>query len=178
MKTFNLVAATLLTALVVGALGCGGKKTPPDMPKLQPTTITIVQEGTPVDGATVQLFKPDDLNYKWIVGGRTDAEGQCVVKTNGEYKGAPEGDFVVVVYKSTVTESETRKNVPQPTDLAEVAEWSAKVAEEERQIDEIDLKYKKVDTTDLTISIKAGKNEQTFDVGEKISIDTTPEQMF
>ena len=36
------------------------------------------------------------------------------VVTLGKFVGAPEGDFSVVVYKTIRTESETRKNVPQP----------------------------------------------------------------
>ena len=141
------------------------------MPKLQPTTIIITQEGAPCAEANVQLIKKDDLNYKWLAGGTTDASGRCVIKTLGKFVGAPEGDFSVVVYKTIRTESETRKNVPQPTDPAEAQAWVAKVAEEEKETDEIDPKYKKFNTTDLTISIVKGKNEQTFDVGPKVSIE-------
>lgn len=104
----------LISAPILAFCGCGGEKTPPDMPKLQPTSITIVQEGTPVEGASVQLQKKDDLAYKWFAGGVTDAQGVCVIRTLGKYNGAPEGDFQVVVYKTTRTESETRKNQPSP----------------------------------------------------------------
>ncbi len=161
-----------LLALPLAALcGCG-EKTPPDMPKLFPTSITITQEGAPVEGASVQLLKKDDLNYKWLAGGVTDATGVCVVKTMGKYNGAPEGAFQVVVYKTVRTESETRKNQPQPPqDPKEAQEWVKKVAEEEKEFEEIDPKYKKVDKTDLTITIASGKNEQTFDVGAKVQVE-------
>ncbi|MBQ9874460.1 MAG: hypothetical protein IJM30_08340 [Thermoguttaceae bacterium] len=169
MRRALIVAALAIPLLTLAS--CGGRKTPPDMPKLQPTTITITQEGAPVEGANVQLVKKDDLNYKWLPGGITDAQGVCVVKTQGLYPGAPEGDFQVVVYKTTRMESETRKNVPEPTNPAEAKEWIKKVAEEEKEYEEIDPKYKKYDQTDLTITIASGKNAQTFDVGAKVHIE-------
>ena len=169
MKTQYLL--TLLAAIALLLPSCSGQKTPPDMPKLYPTSILITQEGAPCADANVQLVKKDDLNYKWLAGGRTNAEGVCVVKTNGKYDGAPEGDFQVVVYKTTRTESETRKNVPQPQDPAEAQAWSAKVAEEEKEYEEIDPKYKKYDQTDLTITVASGKNEVTFEVGPKVQIE-------
>ncbi len=169
MRIKSIFAASLAASLLL-AVGCGGQKTPPDMPKLQPTTIVITQEGAPVEGASVQLVKPDDLNYKWLAGGVTDAQGRCEIKTHGQYKGAPEGEFAVIVYKTTVAESETRKNVPQPSDTKEAMAWNEKVASEEVATDEIDQKYKKADTTDLRITVKSGKNEETFDVGAKVSI--------
>ena len=171
MRFKSILTASSLAASLLLAVGCGGPKTPPDMPKLQPTTIVITQEGAPVEGASVQLVKPDDLNYKWFAGGLTDAQGRCEIQTHGKYKGAPEGEFAVVVYKTTTTESETRKNVPLPTDPVAGAEWSRKVAEEERVFEEIDPKYKKADTTDLRITVKSGKNEETFDVGEKVEVE-------
>ena len=170
MRVHSIFAAFAFAVSLAFAVGCGGQKTPPDMPKLQPTTIVITQEGAPVEGASVQLVKPDDLNYKWLAGGLTDAQGRCEIKTHGQYKGAPEGEFAVIVYKTTVAESETRKNVPQPTDAKEAMAWNEKVASEEVATDEIDQKYKKADTTDLRVTVKSGKNEETFDVGPKVSV--------
>ena len=166
---------SLALACVLGVFyGCGGPKTPPDMPKLHSTVIMIVQEGKPLADASVQLVKKDDLNYKWLCGGTTTADGKCVVKTLGKYNGVPEGDFTVLVYKTVVTESETRKNVEQPREPKEAQEWARKVAEEEKSFEYVDPKYKKYDTSDLTITIKAGKNEQTFEVGPQTEIEVKP----
>ncbi len=174
MIRFIVTKATILCAIAFLTLGCLGETTPPDMPKLQPTTITIVQEGAPCPDANVQLLKKDDLTYKWFAGGVTDSTGKCVIRTLGKYVGAPEGDFTVVVYKTVRNESETRKNTPEPTDPAEAQQWIKKVAEEEKEFDMIDVKYKKIDTSDLTISIVSGKNEQTFDVGPAVQIENKP----
>ena len=170
MRLKSILTASTLAASLLFAVGCGGQKTPPDMPKLQPTTIVITQEGAPLEGASVQLVKPDDLNYKWLAGGVTDAQGRCEILTHGKYKGAPEGEFAVIVYKTVKGESETRKNVPEPSDPKEAMEWNEKVAAEETATDEIDQKYKKADTTDLRVTVKPGKNEETFEVGPKVSI--------
>ncbi|MBR5757707.1 MAG: hypothetical protein IKX88_03815, partial [Thermoguttaceae bacterium] len=70
---------SLLVLPLAALCGCG-EKTPPDMPKLFPTSITITQEGTPVEGASVQLLKKDDLYYKWLAGGVTDATGVCTIR--------------------------------------------------------------------------------------------------
>ncbi len=171
MSRITFLRAALILGVAALTAGCLGQKTPPDMPKLQPTKITITQEGAPCVGASVQLLKKDDLTYKWLPGGVTDAMGVCVVKTQGQYNGAPEGDFTVVVRKTVRNESETRKNTPEPTDPAEAKEWIKKVAEEEKEFDYVDLKYKKVDTSDLTITITSGKNEATFEVGPAVEIE-------
>ena len=174
MRSKKMLGA-LASLCFLGVLcGCAGEKTPPDMPKLQSTIITITQEGKPLEGANVQLVKKDDLNYKWLCGGTTTADGKCVVKTLGKYNGVPEGDFTVLVYKTVVTESETRKNVEQPREPKEAQEWARKVAEEEKSFEYVDPKYKKYDTSDLTITIKAGKNEQTFEVGPQTEIEVKP----
>ena len=172
MTRTNVARALFATLAVVAVLasGCGGEKTPPDMPKLQPTTIIISQEGKPCADADIQLLKKDDPAYKWFAGGTTDATGACVIKTMGKYNGAPEGDFTVVVYKTVRTESETRKNVPQPTDPAEAQKWVKKVAEEEKEFDYVDVKYKRVETSDLMITVTSGKNEATFDVGPAVQV--------
>ncbi len=162
---------SLLVLPLAALCGCG-EKTPSDMPKLYPTTITITQEGAPLADASVQLLKKGDLTYKWLVGGTTDATGVCVMRTMGKYNGAPEGDFQVVVYKTVKTESATRKAQPNPPeDPTEAQEWAKKVDEEEKEIDYVNLKYKSVDTTDLTVSITSGKNEQTLDVGAPVEVE-------
>jgi hypothetical protein len=90
----------------------------------------------------------------------------------GKYNGAPEGTFQVVAYKTVKTESETRKAQPNPPDdPAEAQEWAKKVDEEEKEFDQIDQKYKKVDTTDLTITVASGKNEQSFEVGAPVNVE-------
>ena len=59
----------------------------------------------------------------------------------------------------------------QPTDPAEAREWIKKVAEEEKEFDYVDTKYKKVDTSDLTITVSRGKNAVAFEVGPEVKVE-------
>ena len=152
-------------------ISCSGVKKPDDLPDLFPTTITILQEGQPVADATVNLLP--EGNSKWFAGGKTDAQGKCIIRTQGKYDGTPAGKFNVVVYKTVTQESETRKQ-PEPTDPVEAKAYYDKIAKEEKIHDFIDLKYKKPTTTDLKLEITSGMNEQTYDVGKPVKIEFIP----
>ena len=156
------------------SVSCSKVQKPSDLPDLFPTTITIVQEGQPVEKATVNLLP--EGNSKWFAGGLTNAQGVCKVRTQGKYDGAPVGKYDVVVYKTSILESETRKQ-PVPSDPVEAKAYYDKVAKEEKFFDSIELKYKKPTTTDLKIEIVAGKNEQKFDVGKPVNIEFVPPLM-
>jgi len=78
--------------------GCGGEKFPPGMPKLYPATITVIQDGKPLDGAGVILLNVDP-SALWSVGGITDKDGTVKLRTEGRYNGAPLGKYKVSVEK-------------------------------------------------------------------------------
>ena len=61
MKRILLGSAFVLAALAA-AVGCG-PKLPDGMPKLNPTTITVIQDGKPLEGAMVSM-KPVDESIK------------------------------------------------------------------------------------------------------------------
>jgi hypothetical protein len=138
------------------------------MPKLYSSQITITQEGKKLDGATVILFNNDTSQSQWVVGGLTDRNGVCTLKTLGKFNGAPVGKYKVIVERIFVKESETAKQ-PVPTDQQAQEEYYAKIGNEEKRYDNVNLKYKLPTTTDLEIEIIAGKNEKTFDVGKAIN---------
>jgi hypothetical protein len=146
---------------------------PDGMPPLHPTKITIKQEGSPLAGATVSLVNAADPHYRWVVGGRTDANGLCQINTHGQYPGAPEGKYKVIVYKTITLESETRQQ-PIPSDTQAARAYYDKIATEEKSYDIVDIKYKKADTTDLEIEIKRGSNIQEFDVGRAVKQEFIP----
>lgn len=146
---------------------CGEEPIPQGMPKLYPSKITILQEGKKLDGATVTLFSDDPSQSQWVVGGLTDRNGVCTLKTLGKFNGAPAGKYKVTVEKISVKESEASKQ-PVPTDLQAQKEYYAKIRNEEKHYNNVNLKYKLLTTTDLEIEISTGKNEKTFDVGGAI----------
>jgi len=167
-KSFCVVYALILFFFVSCA---SDHDRPADLPKLIPTTITILQEGQPVVGATVNLI-PED-NSKWFALGLTDEKGVCKIRTHGKFVGAPTGKYVVVVYKTVTNESETRK-LPVPEDYAASQVYYAKVSEEEKTFDYVELKYKDEKTSDLRIEIGSSAISETFDVGKPVVIEFVP----
>lgn len=155
-----------LTAfLLLSFVSCGGQKKPDGMPPLHPTKITIVQENGPLEGATVTLVNADDPRFRWVVGGVTDAQGICQLKTHGNYQGVPVGKYKVLVQKSYSTGGSEPSGVPQPASVN---------TPEVKWFDTVDLKYKTVNTTDLEIGIKQGSNVQEFNVGAAVVEEIKP----
>ncbi len=83
-KLFALLGAVALTAVV----GCGGPKKPADLPELYPVKITVIQDGQPLEGASVMLNDPS-LKIRFVMGGQTDAQGVAEIKTDAQFPGAP-----------------------------------------------------------------------------------------
>ncbi|MDR2168711.1 MAG: carboxypeptidase-like regulatory domain-containing protein [Planctomycetaceae bacterium] len=148
-------------------VSCGGEPIPQGMPKLYPAKVTIVQAGKKLDGATVTLYNNDNPQSQWVVGGLTDSNGVCTLKTLGKFNGAPAGKYKVAVEKITITGKVTSKQ-PDMSDTKALEEYYEK-KNNEKYYNNVNLKYKLLTTTDLEIEIITGKNEKTFDVGEPIN---------
>lgn len=161
-KLFALLGAVALSAVV----GCGGPKKPADLPELYPVKITVIQDGQPLEGASVMLNDPS-LQVRFVMGGQTDAKGVAEIKTDAQFSGAPAGEFKVTIRKTTEPESAGEA----PIDSAERAEWEAKQAELANQMaDTVDLKFGDMAQTPETITVGPGGVEKTVDVGEKVNI--------
>lgn len=160
MKKAVLIA--LCALLAVASLGCGKKK-PDGMPDLEPTFITIVQDGAPLAEAMINM-KAEDASNKWTCGGRTDEKGVAAIVTHGQYKGVPVGKYKVSVNK---TIGEGTPPPPSPID-AESARVYQEYIDSGATYEEfyvVDKKFSIVDTTPLEIEVVKGKNEFTLDVG-------------
>ena len=96
--TINQIGLWFVAVAVLFLPGCSGENQPADMPRLYPIEITVIAEGAPVENAGIGLHSmtPD---FKWTVGGITDAQGKAVIVTHGRYIGAPEGEYAVTVEK-------------------------------------------------------------------------------
>lgn len=93
-------ASVSLAGLCLAVLGCSGDDRPTGLPDLAPVKIIIVQGGTPLEGASVQLI-PVESSNKWVSGGSTNALGEATIMTHGRYEGAPAGKYKVIVDKIT-----------------------------------------------------------------------------
>ena len=155
----------LLFAFVI-MTGCG-EKLPSGMPKLFPASITVTQEGEPLDGAMVLLIPEDSALQEWGPGGLTNASGVAVMRTNGKCKGAPLGK-----YKVTVTKTE-REPHPHP-------EWAdlpmndpnyrqfLRMAESLKAYNLVERDFGSRDRTPLQVEVASGQKSHSVDVGNKI----------
>ena len=92
----TITSLTLIVSLIFLFPGCGGDGgRPADMPPLFPVTITITQEGVPLEGATVTLHSSTPSTYGTATG-TTDSSGTARMRTYG-FNGAPAGEYVVTV---------------------------------------------------------------------------------
>lgn len=165
-KLFALLGAVALSAVV----GCGGPKKPADLPELYPVKITVMQDGQPLEGASVQLNDPS-LAVRFVMGGKTDAKGVAEIKTDAQFAGAPVGKFKVTISKEDIPELPADLQGPPPTDPTELAEYNAKLAEHSGSAcDTVDLKFKSMGTTPEEIEVTTSGVEKTVDVGEKVNI--------
>ena len=163
----SLIASFLAVTFFTGC----GEKLPDGMPKLYPTSITVIQESGPLEEALVQLFPEDGSNSQWGPSGITDASGVAEMKTNAKYKGAPLGK-----YKATVIKRE-REPHPNP-------EWASLPREDPnfqkfvqisrmlKLYDLVEPQFASVVKSPLLIEVTADQKEHTVDVGSKVKIET------
>lgn len=143
-----LLTFVLLVFLLLGPLGCSrGPQKPEGLPDLHPVTLTVIQDGKPLDGAIVSL-RPLDSSNHWGSNGLTDANGKAIIKTHGDFAGAPVGKYKVAVIKTEV-------------------ETSGKTSVSYNIINPV---YTTYDTTTLEIEVGTGSNETSLDLGEAVRI--------
>lgn len=149
----------ILVLLAVMQPGCKKDSRPEGLPDLYPFTIKILQEGSPVEGASVNLASTDPALMKWPCGGMTGADGVATMNTYG-FPGAPAGSFKVVVSK-TVEEGGAATDEESAQMMIEGQEISAQM------FDLIDPIYKFDTKTSLTVEVQASKSNAPveFEVG-------------
>ena len=89
--------------------GCGDKedaRRPKDMPKLYAVTITVTQEGKPLEGADVTLIAKTPATYG-VSSGETNASGEVKPRTYG-FVGVPAGEYLVTVNKAGLEGAQER----------------------------------------------------------------------
>lgn len=165
-KLFRIIIV-LMVAAPCFCSGCGGPKKPPGMPDLYPCIITITQGGSPLEGARVLLFPKTGGSNGWNTDGLTNAKGVAELKTNVDFKGAPAGEYVVMVSKTELSPGDAPDVAP--TDPVEFEKWhNIKLAEKRVRYNLVKPEFGDAKKTPHSITIAKGKNEATFDVGEAI----------
>jgi hypothetical protein len=160
-----------MTAVILPILfltGCQQKiSAPADLPRLSPCVITVTQDGTPLEDATVTLVSIGG-SKKWGPGAKTNASGVAEIYTNGFYKGAPAGKYKVIVGKTEVEPSKAPP-APGPEDPG-YDDWLKKYGNEVRPVYSlVEKKFTVADTTPLEVEIQEGKTLSTAaDIGKKV----------
>lgn len=160
------VLLILSLGILLFATGCQGKKRPQGFPKLYPASISVTQEGAPLDEAMLVLYSADG-SLPWIVSGITNKEGLAKLVTHGEYPGAPLGEFKVCVakyYRDPVD--------PEPVNPTDWKVWAKKMQENPpKQYLLVEEVYGETETTPLRVKIESGgKNHFDLDVGHSVRI--------
>jgi hypothetical protein len=152
-KPFHYVVVAL--CLCVPFLsGCNQSQRPKGLPNLHPCTINVTQNGNPVDDVSVQLISKEES--VWPVTGTTDTSGNAVLVTYGQFRGAPIGDYIVILSKR-LTETSTPAANEYVSGVTEVYSL-------------IDLKYTEPETSPLEMSVKKGRNTISFEIGQPVRV--------
>jgi len=137
------------------------------MPTPHPTVITVIQDGQPLEGASIALIPMESTN-SWNAGGMTDATGKASLLTLTKYDGVVPGKYYVIVTKNESDKSKITPPDPEtdPQGYAKYMDESGK--EQLASYDLIDPKFGKISPTAETVDVVAGKNEKTIDVGKAV----------
>ncbi len=131
------------------------------MPALYTTSVTVMMDGKPLDGAAVSLHAPGN---SWALGGQTNEKGVALIKTNGNYNGAPAGEYTVCVTKKRFEEGPTSQQ-PEPEGLGEKYAYRKRIAAERKEIPLVDLEFADPKTSQLKLTVSdKGKTNETLEV--------------
>ncbi len=163
--------SALVLTLILPFVLCGcGPDLPEGMPPLTPCELTVTQGGAPLVGATI-VFIPVEGTSQWNVVSITNETGIAAIKTNGQYDGAPAGNYKILVTKIE-QENNSGQAVPQPGEPGydeAVAKLGSRATVKQYFL--VDKKFSNPNTTPLTINI-SGKTpiKQNIDTGKAVKI--------
>ncbi|MDR3196824.1 MAG: hypothetical protein LBU34_03045 [Planctomycetaceae bacterium] len=164
LQTIYLFFLITIFSHIIFFIGCNqGRVRPPGLPKLYQCTINLTQQGVPLSGASVLLQPLSPVQDRtWTVSGFSDETGKVEIYTNGYFRGAPRGNFKVIITK-TETITPPFPDV-MPTDPRERAKLENMIENETKVYKVVADKFSKAETTPFELEIK-GNTEQIFDVG-------------
>ena len=164
-NTFQFAAIIVLLLLLAGIGGCGSPAKPDGLPTLYSCKITITQSGQPLDDAIVQ-FHGVNNSVPWTVSGVTNRAGIAAMKTQAQFAGAPEGEYIVTVTKKVQEKSQYPDSPPQDKEGAE-AWYDAKESEQLAVHEFVGPQFRSVRESSLRMTVTSNpkQNIETFEVG-------------
>ncbi|MBR2585454.1 MAG: hypothetical protein IKF77_08005 [Thermoguttaceae bacterium] len=160
-----LFSALALLLPVLMLSGCSGPVRPDGMPDLVKHTVTVTQDGQPVEGVHLTLFL-DGPGKNWPIFGDSDASGKVMFCTQStDFKGAPAGSYIVTAEKVEITPSQYDNVEVSGLEEAQMIEAKRR-AEYRPSYDLVNPELKTRETTTLTLSITAsGCDPATLELG-------------
>ena len=154
-------ASVVCIGVAIATAGCRPQRLKPaNLPTLIPVRVTVLQQSKPVTGAFVRLL-PADASVPWNCGATTGDNGVAIIKTLGEFDGAPEGD-----YKVLITKIETPRTAG--ADLSNATPRKEPVESDSFHV--IDPKYGAPNETTLEMKVAEGHSVASFDVGDPVRV--------
>ena len=147
-----------LSATLLLHAGCGGNNDagrPADLPQLFPVNITVTQEGTPLEGASVTLVATSST---YTPSGTTNASGVAAIQTYG-FPGAPAGEHAVLVTRVGI-EDQREEQTPE----------GETVMVGGRRFRYIDPQFSNAASTPHRITVSERGANETFEVGAPVRI--------
>ncbi|MCL2118808.1 MAG: hypothetical protein FWH27_10330 [Planctomycetaceae bacterium] len=175
IKQFRVLpyfATFLLIGVAFCSFGCSrGPKKPDGMPQLYLTEITVNSESGLVDDAIVSLYPADGSRTQWSSGARTNAQGVARIKTHGQFDGAPEGKYKVVV-KKTVAEGEAPPPMGVDAESQRIYDEYMSSGNTQKLFRVVDSQFDSAKTTPLEIEVSPQKlNASSVDIGATVKVE-------
>ncbi|MDR1142188.1 MAG: hypothetical protein LBL62_10880 [Planctomycetaceae bacterium] len=165
LLTSVLFSLCLLNLFLIS--GCNREpQKPPELPDLiADVQISVIQDGKPLEGASVTLIPLDAALTRWPIKGKTNTNGIAKLTTYGKFSGSPAGKFKVVVVKR-----EYLPNKQQTTPEGSVfqGEWK----EDLDYIDYVDPSLGLAEKTTIEIEISRDSSKHTVDIGKSVRLES------
>jgi len=153
---------SFLCGMALMLCGCRQEAPKPDgFPELYPVVLQIQQSGQPLADAHVVLYATETENSFWVSGGGTDASGNVVIRTHGNFEGCPAGQFKVCVSKTETEGDMTSPASPIPGAQPAQTIWNL-----------VEPKYQSPTKTPIMIEVRADQDNHfaPIDVGKEVRI--------
>ncbi|MDR1268941.1 MAG: carboxypeptidase-like regulatory domain-containing protein [Planctomycetaceae bacterium] len=156
MRKIIYITLSIFVSIIAG---CGDKSRPSDLPPLYSCTVTVTQDGQPLEGATIRFDSVDSAGAKYQAAAVSGADGTASMKTYG-VQGSPVGKYKVVVTKIVSESTEYKLN--ESTGKEEPVN--------SKRYRFVEPQFTSAETTPLEIEITGNEKNviKTFDVGKAV----------
>ena len=159
---FFLPLACFSALAIFSFSGCG--KGYPGDEKLYPVAVTITESGKPVEGAIVILDRQSGTKVN--SSGLTNSQGIAEIMIDAEWKGAPQGTYMVRISKEPPFTPDLTNEEYAQLPLNKQEDYNNRMLAKRKQLKPIIPPVLSGGVSPLKMEVSAGKNAETFDIAE------------